>query len=89
VQAPLGFAFNTKKVRLKRLKARNQRIERPGFQYQKGAIKTVFKQPLFSFAAVFQYQKGAIKTVVQLSLKPPCPSFQYQKGAIKTTDCRT
>ena len=54
--------FNTKKVRLKPLRQTAPRKTPPAFQYQKGAIKTVFVASLLRRCSEFQYQKGAIKT---------------------------
>ena len=54
--------FNTKKVRLKRIRDRLRRKIEDGFQYQKGAIKTVMKEGVDYATIPFQYQKGAIKT---------------------------
>ena len=58
---------------------------KPYFQYQKGAIKTVWARSLATAATNFQYQKGAIKTnVPPIAAAPNGEVFQYQKGAIKT-----
>ena len=81
--------FNSKLVRLK-ARERNQLAQRQlKFQFQTGAIKSLFRLRAGRDECGFQFQTGAIKRPYFTDMREAIELvFQFQTGAIKKqTEC--
>ena len=77
------WSFNSKLVRLEAQAQGRLLAVQWWFQFQIGAIRGAFFQPLLQGCTRFQFQIGAIRGYFPAAYKPLGKMFQFQIGAIR------